>query len=286
MSEAIVITSDSACDLSADIVDKYNVKIIPLHVSIGDKDYKDCVDLMPDDIYGIYDKTGLLPKTSATNVLEYVEFFKQFTAKGCSVIHISLSSQVSCVYQNATLAASELSNVYVLDSLNLSTGIGLLVIKACEMRDSGLTAPDIVKNLEKLIPCVNTSFVVDSLEFLHKGGRCSSITVVGANILHIKPCIEVAEGNMRLVKKYRGKLKNAIYNYVQERLKTTTDIDYSRIFITHSGVDGDIIEMVKNIIKENFIFKEILVTRAGCAVTSHCGPNTLGILFVKDIKDN
>ena len=286
MSEAIVITSDSACDLSADIVDKYNVKIIPLHVSIGDKDYKDCVDLMPDDIYGIYDKTGLLPKTSATNVLEYVEFFKQFTAKGCSVIHISLSSQVSCVYQNATLAASELSNVYVLDSLNLSTGIGLLVIKACEMRDSGLTAPDIVKNLEKLIPCVNTSFVVDSLEFLHKGGRCSSITVVGANILHIKPCIEVAEGNMRLVKKYRGKLKNAIYNYVQERLKTTTDIDYSRIFITHSGVDGDIIEMVKNIIKENSIFKEILVTRAGCAVTSHCGPNTLGILFVKDIKDN
>jgi DegV family protein with EDD domain len=286
VSEAIVITSDSACDLSADIVDKYNVKIIPLHVSIGDKDYKDCVDLMPDDIYGIYDKTGLLPKTSATNVLEYVEFFKQFTAKGCSVIHISLSSQVSCVYQNATLAASELSNVYVLDSLNLSTGIGLLVIKACEMRDSGLTAPDIVKNLEKLIPCVNTSFVVDSLEFLHKGGRCSSITVVGANILHIKPCIEVLEGNMRLVKKYRGKLKNAIYNYVQERLKTTTDIDYSRIFITHSGVDGDIIEMVKNIIKENFIFKEILVTRAGCAVTSHCGPNTLGILFVKDIKDN
>ena len=286
MSEAIVITSDSACDLSADIVDKYNVKIIPLHVSIGDKDYKDCVNLMPDDIYRIYDKTGLLPKTSATNVLEYVEFFKQFTAKGCSVIHISLSSQVSCVYQNATLAASELSNVYVLDSLNLSTGIGLLVIKACEMRDSGLTAPDIVKNLEKLIPCVNTSFVVDSLEFLHKGGRCSSITVVGANILHIKPCIEVLEGNMRLVKKYRGKLKNAIYNYVQERLKTTTDIDYSRIFITHSGVDGDIIEMVKNIIKENFIFKEILVTRAGCAVTSHCGPNTLGILFVKDIKDN
>ncbi|SCL93019.1 DegV family protein [Sporanaerobacter sp. PP17-6a] len=286
MSEAIVITSDSACDLSEDLVDKYNVKIIPLHVSIGDKDYKDCVDLMPDDIYGIYDKTGLLPKTSATNVLEYVKFFKQFTAKGCSVIHISLSSQVSCVYQNATLAASELSNVYVLDSLNLSTGIGLLVIKACEMRDSGLTASDIVKNLEKLIPCVNTSFVVDSLEFLHKGGRCSSITVVGANILHIKPCIEVLEGNMRLVKKYRGKLKNAIYNYVQERLKTTTDIDYSRIFITHSGVDGDIIEMVKNIIKENFIFKEILVTRAGCAVTSHCGPNTLGILFVKDIKDN
>lgn len=286
MSEAIVITSDSACDLSADIVDKYNVKIIPLHVSIGDKDYKDCVDLMPDDIYGIYDKTGLLPKTSATNVLEYVEFFKQFTAKGCSVIHISLSSQVSCVYQNATLAASELSNVYVLDSLNLSTGIGLLVIKACEMRDSGLTAPDIVKNLEKLIPCVNTSFVVDSLEFLHKGGRCSSITVVGANILHIKPCIEVLEGNMRLVKKYRGKLKNAIYNYVQERLKTTTDIDYSRIFITHSGVDGDIIEMVKNIIKENFIFKEILVTRAGCTVTSHCGSNTLGILFVKNITDN
>ena len=286
MSEAIVITSDSACDLSEDLVDKYNVKIIPLHVSIGDKDYKDCVDLMPDDIYGIYDKTGLLPKTSATNVLEYVKFFKQFTAKGCSVIHISLSSQVSCVYQNATLAASELSNVYVLDSLNLSTGIGLLVIKACEMRDSGLTASDIVKNLEKLIPCVNTSFVVDSLEFLHKGGRCSSITVVGANILHIKPCIEVLEGNMRLVKKYRGKLKNAIYNYVQERLKTTTDIDYSRIFITHSGVDGDIIEMVKNIIKENSIFKEILVTRAGCAVTSHCGPNTLGILFVKDIKDN
>ncbi|MBE6082790.1 MAG: DegV family protein [Tissierellaceae bacterium] len=286
MSEAIVITSDSACDLSADIVDKYNVKIIPLHVSIGDKDYKDCVNLMPDDIYRIYDKTGLLPKTSATNVLEYVEFFKQFTAKGCSVIHISLSSQVSCVYQNATLAASELSNVYVLDSLNLSTGIGLLVIKACEMRDRGLTAPDIVKNLEKLIPCVNTSFVVDSLEFLHKGGRCSSITVVGANILHIKPCIEVAEGNMRLVKKYRGKLKNAIYNYVQERLKTTTDIDYSRIFITHSGVDGDIIEMVKNIIKENSIFKEILVTRAGCTVTSHCGSNTLGILFVKNITDN
>ena len=286
MSEAIVITSDSACDLSEDLVDKYNVKIIPLHVSIGDKDYKDCVDLMPDDIYGIYDKTGLLPKTSATNVLEYVKFFKQFTAKGCSVIHISLSSQVSCVYQNATLAASELSNVYVLDSLNLSTGIGLLVIKACEMRDSGLTASDIVKNLEKLIPCVNTSFVVDSLEFLHKGGRCSSITVVGANILHIKPCIEVLEGNMRLVKKYRGKLKNAIYNYVQERLKTTTDIDYSRIFITHSGVDGDIIEMVKNIIKENSIFKEILVTRAGCTVTSHCGSNTLGILFVKNITDN
>lgn len=282
MNETIIITSDSACDLSTDLVDKYNVKIIPLHVSMGDKDYKDCVDLMPDDIYRIYDKTGLLPKTSATNVLEYVEFFKQFTTKGYSVIHISLSSQVSCVYQNAALAASELSNVYVLDSLNLSTGIGLLVIKACEMRDSGVTALDIVKNLEKLIPYVNTSFVVDSLEFLHKGGRCSSITVVGANILHIKPCIEVVRGNMKLVKKYRGKFKNVIYNYVQERLKTTTDIEYSHIFITHSGVDEDIIEMVKNIIKGNSLFKEILVTRAGCAVTSHCGPNTLGILFVKN----
>jgi DegV family protein with EDD domain len=277
----IIISSDSTCDLSAELRERYNVSIIPLGVTLGDKTYFDGVDVTPDDIYAHHDKTGELPKTTAANVGDCIDYFKAFADAGKTVIHLALSAEFSSTYNNACLAASEFENIYVVDSRNLSTGNGLLVIAAAEMAQNGMEATEIVEKLNQMAACVDASFVIDKLDYLHKGGRCSALAMLGANVLKLKPCIEVKNGKMGVGKKYRGKYGSVLKEYVAERLADIDNIDLDRVFVTHAGVDMEIVNAVVEQVKQTAPFKEVFMTRAGCTISSHCGADTLGVLFVR-----
>lgn len=277
----IVITSDSTSDLSIELRERYNIIVLPLGVTLGDKAYKDGVDITPDDIYAHHAKTGELPKTTAANVDECINFFKKFVDEGKTVIHFAISSTMSSTYNNGRLAAMEFENVYVIDSGNLSSGEGLLVIAAAEMAEQGLGAEEIVAKIEDLVSKVDASFVIDNLEYLHKGGRCSALAMLGANVLKLKPCIEVKNGSMGVGKKYRGRYGDVLKTYVDERLANVDDIDTSRVFVTHAGCDEEIVNAVVEQVKSKDIFKEIFLARAGCTISSHCGADTLGVLFIR-----
>ena len=277
----IIITSDSTSDLSLELRDRYNIPTMPLGVTLGGETFKDGVDITPDDIYLHHAKTGELPKTTAANIDECLNFFKPFVDEGKTIIHISLSSSLSSTFNNARLAAMELENVYVIDAQNLSTGTGLLVIAAAEMVKEGLSAEEIVEKINQLTANVDASFVIDNLDYLHKGGRCSALAMLGANVLKLKPCIEVKNGAMGVGKKYRGRYGDVLKTYVNERLADVDNIDPSRVFVTHAGCDDEIVNAVVEQVKEKGIFKEIFLTRAGCTISSHCGKDTLGILFLR-----
>lgn len=277
----IVITSDSTSDLSIELRERYNISVLPLGVTLGDKSYKDGVDITPDDIYAHHAKTGELPKTTAANVDECINFFKKFVDEGKTVIHFSISSDMSSTYNNGRLASMEFDNVYVIDSGNLSTGEGLLVVAAAEMAEQGLGAEEIVAKIEDLVSKVDASFVIDNLEYLHKGGRCSALAMLGANVLKLKPCIEVKNGSMGVGKKYRGRYGDVLKTYVDERLANVDDIDTSRVFVTHAGCDEEIVNAVVEQVKSKGIFKEVFLARAGCTISSHCGADTLGVLFIR-----
>lgn len=277
----IIISSDSTTDLSPELKERYNVKTIPLGVTLGEKTYFDGVNITPDDIYAHHNKTGELPKTAAANISDCIEFFKQFTDEGKTVIHFTISSEMSSTYNNCRLAAEELGNIFVIDTKNLSTGGGLLVVAASEMVAKGMPAEDIVAEIEKLVPCVDASFVIDSLEYLYKGGRCSALAMLGANLLKLKPCIEVKNGSMGVGKKYRGKFADVLTTYVKERIGDGNDIDLDRVFVTHAGCDNEVVKSIVNEVKSLAPFKEVFLTRAGCTISSHCGANTLGVLFIR-----
>lgn len=280
----VILSADSTCDLDDILKERYHVHCQPLHINLGGKQFKDGVDITPDDIYDTYQKQRILPKTSAPNVQEYIDYFKQWTDEGYDVIHVSLGSGISSSYQNACIAAEELGSVYPIDSGNLSTGMGLLVIEAAERIAKGMPAEQIFEEVKMLKSKVNASFVIDTLTYLHEGGRCSALAAFSANLLNIKPCIEVdhASGNMNVGKKYRGSLPKTLKRYTMDRLKEQSNIKFDRIFITHSGTSLENIDLVRKTIEEVADFKEILVTRAGCTISSHCGPNTLGVLFMNN----
>ncbi|MEG0456939.1 MAG: DegV family protein [Oscillospiraceae bacterium] len=282
----IKITADSTCDLSPEILEKYKISISPLTVSLGDDSFKDSIDIHPKDIYNYFEKTSMVPKTSAVNVGDYEDFFSPFIKKGYTIIHINISSGFSSSYQNALIAAENLGNIFVVDSKNLSTGSALLVLTAVTMAKKGESPQNIVEKLEDMATKVEASFVIDTLTYLHKGGRCSTIAALGANLLKLKPCIEVIDGGMTVGKKYRGSIENVVLKYIEERLKDREDIDYERIFVTHTGCSKAVVNSaIKTIVALQPKFKEIIETVAGCTITSHCGPNTLGILFVRTNKD-
>ncbi len=283
MAKPIVLCADSTCDLGPELVERYNVKVYPFHVLLDGQTYSDGVDLVPDDIYRVYKEKGMLPKTAAINMAEYLEYFQSFVDEGFEVIHINLGAGLSSSHNNARMAAEELEGVYVVDSANLSTGSGLLVIEAAERIEAGMEAAKIAEELRELVTKSHASFVIDTLEFLHKGGRCSALARFGANLLGLKPCIEVNNtdgGKMGVGKKYRGTLEKCLTQYVKDRLEGRDDLKLDRVFITHSGISDERIELVRELVKQYADFEEILVTRAGCTVSSHCGPNTLGVLFM------
>lgn len=282
MSSHIILSADSTCDLGDELRARYNVQYYPFHVILDGETYADGVDLMPDQIYEVYREKKILPKTAAINTAEYVEYFKQWTDQGYEVIHFTLGSGLSATYNNCRLAAQELPGVYAIDSRNLSTGSGLLVIEAAERIAAGMPAAQIAEEVQALASHSQASFIIDTLEFLYKGGRCSALAMLGANMLQLKPCIEVdnSSGAMNVGKKYRGSLEKALSQYVKDKLEGRTDIRSDRIFITHSGISQERIDLVKKLVKQYGDFKEIFVTRAGCTISSHCGPNTLGVLFM------
>jgi len=277
----IKITADSTCDLSPEIVEAMDITLVPLHIVVGDQTYEDGVNITPEDIFRFTEEEGTLCKTAAVNVYEYASLFEELAPKHDAVIHISLGSEFSSSYQNARIAAEEFNNVYVIDSRNLSTGSGHLVYDAALMAKEGVHAEEICRQLEQTVEKVEASFVIDKLDYLHKGGRCSGLEAFGAKLLQIKPCIEVIDGKMDVGKKYRGNLGRSLDHYIQDRLQDRTDIDYSRLFITYSSCPEEIVEKVQVAIQEHGRFDKIMITRAGCTVSSHCGPNTLGILFKK-----
>jgi len=282
LSEKILITSDSTTDLSQELIDRYNVVIIPLGVSMGDKTYSDGIDINPDMIYKNYEETGELPKTSAANIDQCIEFFKKYVDEGYTLVHFTISSQMSSTYQNAVIAAQEVGNVYVVDTKNLSTGGGLLVCAAGDMMLAGKSAKEIADECTRLTSYVDASFVVDDLEFLHKGGRCSAVAKFGANLLKLKPCIAVKDGSMGVVGKYRGNFATVLLKYINDRIGDASDISLDRVFVTHAGCDDEICNACVEEVKKLAPFKEILLTRAGCTVSAHCGRNTLGVLFVRN----
>jgi len=277
----IIITCDSTADLPLELIEKYNIGVIPLGVTLGDTTYQDGVNITPDEIYAHHAKTGELPKTTAANVGDFMDFFTPYVEAGKTVIHFPISSEMSSTYNNALLASAEWDNVHIIDSKNLSTGIGLVVVAAAEMAQSGMEAQAIVAKAEELVKCSDASFVIDNLEYLHKGGRCSAVAMLGANLLKLKPCIDVTNGKMDVSKKYRGKYGEVLKQYVSERLCGLSAIDDSRIFITHAGCADEIVNAVVEQVKAYGYFKEIIPCRAGCTISSHCGADTLGILYIR-----
>ena len=280
----IILSTDSSCDLGNDLKNRYDVHYTRFHISLDDRSYIDGVNLSSNDIFSTYQQKRCLPKTAAISVSEYYEHFKRWTDQGFEVLHINLSSAVSSTYHNCCLAASELNGVYTVDSKNLTIGMGMLVIEAAKRIEQGLSAKEIQAEIRALADKVQTSFVLDSLEFLCAGGRCSALAAMGANILKLKPCIEVdnSTGTMSLVKKYRGPIDKVLLQFVDEKLSNAAaTIDTERIFIPSTMQSPELVEAVRDRISSLNLFKEIHVVEASCAISAHCGPNTLGLVFLQ-----
>lgn len=278
----IKITADSTCDLSSELVARYGVSIIPLYVNLDNKPLRDQIDVAPNDVFDYFDRTGKLCFTSACNIGEYVDVFTELRREYDAVIHISISSDLSSTHQNAVLAAQEVDNVYVFDSRNLSSGHGYLVIRACELAAEGSTAEQILDELKNTVEKMDTSFILDQLEYLHKGGRCSGVAALGANLLKLKPCIEVIGGKLQVGKKYRGSFDKCVDQYVRERLADADAIDTSRVFLTYAGVNENTVQVARDAVRACIgDSAEIICSTAGCTISCHCGPGTLGIILVR-----
>lgn len=279
MNDRIKITCDSTCDLTPELYEKYNVEVIPLGIILGDELYYDSVNVTVQELFDYADSAGKLPKTSAVSVGTYTDVFSKYVNDGYSVIHINISSEFSACYQNACMAAEEVGNVYPIDSRNLSSGSGHLVIEAAKMAAKGVSAPEIAERLNEMKERLDVSFVVQTLEYLKMGGRCSSVAALGANILQLRPEIIVTEGKMSVAKKYRGSVSKSLHDYVYEKLSGRDDLVLDRIFVTHSPMDKEIVDEMIALVKELQPFREVIETEAGCTISSHCGPRCLGVLF-------
>mgnify|MGYP001290458529 FL=1 len=275
----IKISADSTCDLSPELIERYHIGITPLYIIRGEETLRDGIDVRPEELYEYANVTGKLCKTAAVNVSDYLAYFAACREEYDAVIHFTISSDMSACYQNACIAAQEFTNVYPVDSRNLSTGIGHLVLDAAEMAEQGMDAADIASALEKKREKLDVSFVIDTLEYLKRGGRCSALVAMSANLLHLKPCIEVKDGKMGVGHKYRGKLEKCYVQYIEERLKGRDDIDCHRIFITDSGCDEATWRELERVVRACQPFEEVIHTRAGCTVSNHRGPGCMGILY-------
>lgn len=281
----VKIVADSTCDLSKDLIEKYEISILPLHILLGDEEYEDGVDMCPEEIYRWSDENKTTPKTSAPSIERAMEVIKPLTDQGLEVICFSISGQMSTSGNVMKLAAEELEvtdQVSVIDSANLSTGIGLLVVEAAIMAKNKASKEEIVERMEALKPFVRASFVVDTLTYLYRGGRCSGLVALAGGALKLHPKISVINGKMEPGTKYRGSVNKVVLHYVEDLDKEIANAKKDRVFITHSGCDEEVIAAVKKHLEELSIFEEILITRAGGVISSHCGPGTLGVLFIAE----
>lgn len=279
----VKIISDSTCDLTRELLERYHVTILPLHVLLGDTEYLDGKNITPDEIYTWSDQKKTTPKTSAPSVAEAVELFRPYVEAGDELICFSISNTMSSSGNSMRLAAQELEaeeRIHVIDSENLSTGVGHLVILAAELAQAGKTAEEIIRSVEAMRPLVRSSFVVDTLVYLHRGGRCGGLTALAGSMLRLHPKIIVENGSMIVGKKYRGKIDKVILNYVQDMEAELKQAREDRIFITHSNCDDATVQAVYDYLDSLQHFKEIFITSTGSVISSHCGPGTLGVLFV------
>lgn len=279
----VKVLSDSTCDLSVELRERYNVDIIPLHVRLGDEEHLDGIDITPEEIFAWSDQNNTTPKTSAPSSSDVIEIYKKNLEKYDQLVVFTISASMSASNNICRLAAEELGasdRITVIDSANLSTGVALLVIEASIMASEGKNMQEIEKNILELRGKVRSSFTVDTLTFLHRGGRCSSVAAFFGSALKLHPRIIVENGAMRSDKKYRGSIEHVIMKYVEDLREVLKKARTDRVFITHSA-KREIVEKVKNFLKGLNIFKEILITKAGGVISSHCGPGTLGVLFIE-----
>ena len=277
----IKILSDSTCDLPQEVLEKYDITMVPLTVIKGDKEFVDCVTITPAEIFAHVAAGGDLCSTAAVNIGEYAEYFEKYAADYDAVIHINLSAEFSSCHQNAKLAADDFTNVRVVDSRNLSTGQGLVVLQACKLATECDDIDEIVNKLNAFTEKVEASFLLDQLQYMVKGGRCSAAAALGANLLNLKPCIEVKNGKMSVVKKYRGNYAKCLSTYVKDRLTNRDDLDKSTLFVTRTPISDECFNAVKATVSEINDFETTYWNEAGCAISCHCGPGTLGVLFVR-----
>ena len=277
----IKITCDSTCDLSPELYARYGITPIPMRVALGDRLRLDGVDVAPAELYAYVEQTGKLPTTSAISVGEYEAFFRPFTESGFQVVHICLSSELSSSCRNAMLAAQALEKVYTVDSRSLSTGSGHLAVLGTELAAAGYDGAYIAAALDEMKGRLDVSFVLQTLDYLHKGGRCSGIARFGANVLKLRPEIAVEEGALHVGKLYRGSMEKSILDYIRGRLEAAGEVDTDRIFVTHSGVPRETVDKALALVKELRPFRQVVETVAGSTISCHCGPNCLGILFFR-----
>lgn len=280
----VKIIADSTCDLSQELLTKYDISILPLHVLLGEEEYLDGRTITPDQIYSWSDAHKTTPKTSAPSLVEAIELMKPYVEEKREIVCFSISDEMSTSGNVMRLAAEELGAsqlVTVINSANLSTGIGLLVIEAAIMAGNGATGKEIAERMEELKPLVRASFVVDTLTYLHRGGRCSGVAALAGSALKLHPKIIVENGRMTPQKKYRGKIERVILDYVRDLEQDLKSAKKDRVFITHSGCDKEVVEAVRSYLEGLQVFEEILETRAGGVISSHCGPGTLGVLFIE-----
>ncbi|MBQ6719345.1 MAG: DegV family protein [Oscillospiraceae bacterium] len=277
----IKILSDSTCDLGEVLLKRYDITLVPLSVIMDGKDYKDGVTISPAEIFAHVAAGGDLCSTSAVSIGEYADIFAQYTNDYDGVIHINIGSGFSTCYQSACLAAEEFPNVRVIDSKNLSTGQGLVVLKACELAETCDDLDILADTLRSFTEKVEASFLVDKLDYLVKGGRCSSAAALGANLLSLKPCIEVKDGKMAVGKKYRGNYAKCLASYVKERLADREDIDRTHLFVTKTEISEESYQGVMDAVHTYGGFESVYETTAGCTISCHCGPGTLGVLFIR-----
>ena len=275
----IAISAESTIDLQKDLLTKFDISVIPYTVIMGENEYKDG-EITSADIFKFVSEKNILPKTSAINEYTYGEYFEGLLKDYDAVIHFALSSEISSACKNALNAADKLKNVYVVDSRSLSTGIALLAIKAREMAEAGIDPQDIANACTELTPKVQASFVLDKLNYMHKGGRCSTVALLGANLLKIKPQIVMENGKMTVGKKYIGNIDACTKKYCDDTLKASGELDLNHAFVTYTSATENMIATAEQFLKDAG-FKNIYKTCAGATITSHCGPNTLGILYIK-----
>lgn len=281
----VKIIADSTCDLSKELIENYDITILPLHIVLGGQEYEDGVSITPDDIYQWSDANKTTPKTSAVAIEQTAETFRHYVEEGREIVCFSISSDMSTTVNVMKMAAAEVDAeqlITVIDSANLSTGIGLLVIEAAIMAKKGRSRQEIASEIEVLKPNVRASFVVDTLSYLYRGGRCSGLAAMAGGVLKLHPKIVVENGKMRPDKKYRGKIARVVMDYVQDMEENLNKARKDRVFITHSGCDETVIKEVQDYLEKLHIFDEILITRAGGVISSHCGPGTLGVLFIQE----
>lgn len=282
----VKIISDSTCDLCQELLEKYDISILPLHILLGEEEYEDGRDITIEEIYEWAESHKETPKTSAPSIDRAIELFGPYIEKGDEIVCFSISSSMSASGNIMRMAAEQLEaedRIHVIDSQNLSTGIGLLVVEAAAMARDGWTADDIMKRMEELVPRVRASFVVDTLVYLHRGGRCSGLAAMAGGALKLHPRIQVVDGAMQSAKKYRGSIDKVIMSYVKDMEEELKAADSTRVFITHSGCGSEIVEQVREYLGSLNVFSEIWETRAGGVVSSHCGPGTLGVLFIASV---